>query len=408
MQYRRNTRPATSNRLLSDTPVDRASLPQNGSKKWNILHTTCSSVRDLVRSFLGICLFCLFNRASFAAFSLALVSILLLSGSSLAQDRTTYVIAVDLNNPRAVYYAANGDIYVVDSGIGGMVETATPVELAAGGGSSNVYVIDPDGTQRIFIYGLLSVIIRGTEAAGASDIIVLDDAIWLLLSQGSVLQRDNPTNPFSYALVKLNRETLRIQEFIDFYAYELENNPDGNELDSNPQDIAIGPDGTVYIADSGANTVFSWTEDDGLQVFQTWRDNPVPTSIAVGPDGDLYIGFLSPFPFLTEAAVIERWSPDGELVETFTGLTMVADVVVDEDGTIYATELGRFDLESGGPPWVPESGRVVEVTADGPVAISGGLNFPYGLAINPAGGLTVTVNAAFTEPGAGAVINIGG
>jgi sugar lactone lactonase YvrE len=339
---------------------------------------------------------------------LALSCILLLSFSVFAQNDESYVITVGLNNPRAIFYGTDGEIYVVDSGVGGMIETATPIELAAGGGSSNVYLIEPDGTQHILIYGLLSVIIRGTEAAGASDIVVTDDAVWLLLSQGSALQQNNPTNPFSYALVKLNRETLRVEEFIDFYAYELENNPDGNELDSNPQDIAIAADGTIYIADAGANTVYSWTEATGLQVFHAWGENPVPTSVAIGPDGNLYVGFLTAFPFPTEGARIEKWSTDGELLETFSDLTMVVDVVVAEDGTIYATELGQFDLEAEGSPWLPESGKVVEVTADGPVVVSEGLNFPYGLAINPSGGLTITVNSAFTEPGAGAVINVGG
>ena len=434
MQQHRIITVVASNLPFLNSPGHRTSLQQDGCKKREPLRTMRSSFRDLFRYFLEFACFCLFysqlasshppkvklKQPSFLTdqfwnggayrigLSLAAACVLILSGTSFAQDGASYVITIGLNNPRAVYYAADGDIYVVDSGTGGMVETATPIELAVGGGSSNVYVIDSDGTQRILIYGLLSVIIRGTEAAGASDIIVLDDTIWLLLSQGSNLQQNNPTNPFSYALVKLDRETLRLQEFIDFYAYELENNPDANEIDSNPQDLAIGPDGTVYIADSGANTVYSWTEDSGLQVFHTWSGNPMPTSVAVGQGGDLYIGFLSAFPFIEESAVIERWSTDGELVETFSGLTLVDDVVVDEDGTIYATELGRFDLEARGTPWLPESGRVVEVTADGPVAISEGLNFPYGLVINPAGGLTVTVNSAFTEPGAGAVINIGG
>ena len=338
----------------------------------------------------------------------AMVCMLLLSVNVFAQDDDSYVITVGLNNPRAVFYGEDGEIYVVDSGAGGNTETATPVDLAAGGGSSNVYVIEPDGTQTILIYGLLSVIIRGTEAIGASDIIVTDEGIWLLLSQGSVLQENNPTNPFSYALIKLNRETLRLEEFIDFYAYEIANNPDGNEVDSNPQDIALADDGTIYVADSGANTVYRWTEDTGLEPFNTWDDNPVPTSVDIGPDGNLYVGFLTGFPFPPEGARIEKWSKDGELLETFAGLTMVVEVVVAEDGSIYAVELGEFDLESGGPPWVPESGRVIEVTADGPVVVADGLNFPYGLAINPAGGFTVTVNSAFTEPGAGAVINVGG
>jgi len=52
--------------------------------------------------------------------------------------------------------------------------------------------------------------------------------------------------------------------------YELANATDGlAESLSNPTDLVWDSSGTMFINDTGTNTVFTWTETDGLQVFHT-------------------------------------------------------------------------------------------------------------------------------------------
>jgi hypothetical protein len=145
----------------------------------------------------------------------------------------------------------------------------------------------------------------------------------------------------------------------------------------------------------------------GLLPFATWDidDNPVPTSLDFGPDGDLYVGFLSGFPFAAEGSRIERWSPNGELVETYEGLTLVTDVLVDDEGVIYAVEHAAGFGDRG---FIPDSGRVVIVTpGSGITPVLEGLRTPYGLAQGPAGRLVVSVATADAS-GTGMVIAVEG
>lgn len=185
-------------------------------------------------------------------------------------------------------------------------------------------------------------------------------------------------------------------------SYEAANNPDGNEIDSNPTDVAVTADGNVLYIDAGANSLFQLV-DGSPELIVSWSENSVPDSLAITAEGDIYVGFLSPAPFIPGSAKVEHWS-GGELVNTYEGLTMVVDVFVDADGNVYAVELAQGLGEQG---FVPDSGRVVMLGMEGNTAIAEGLNFPYGMAQTPDGELVVAINSAFSVPGSGAIIVVG-
>jgi hypothetical protein len=215
------------------------------------------------------------------------------------------------------------------------------------------------------------------------------------------------------SLVEIDRATGELKQAVDLSAYEQENNPDSSqERVSNPADLALAPDGKLYIADASGNTVLLWTADTGLQLFASWpvTDSPddpqaVPTGVAVGPDGDVYISFLSGFPFPRNGARIERYSADGTLKETYADLTLVTDVLVTDDGTVYAVEMADGFGDAG---YNANSGRVIKIVDGVEAPVLEGLNYPYGLAQNADGALFVTVNSAFLPPDSGAVIPVGG
>jgi hypothetical protein len=328
---------------------------------------------------------------------LLLLLIVSLPGLSLlAQDDEA--IASGLVGPRHITYADDGTLYIVEAGSGGDVEAEGAFGPVTVGQTGRLSSVSPEGEQTVLVENLVSMD-GGSRGAMAS--LVTDDAIWLALGEGPV------ELPFEDALVmsvvELDRETLETRQVIDVFAAEEAENPDGDIALSNPSDLALAEDGTLYIADASANTVWTWTEADGLQVFASWSmdDNPVPTTVALGPDGNVYVGFLTGFPFPTGESRVEVYSPEGELVETFEGLTMVTDLLVADDGTVYAVQMADSFGDQG---FTPESGSVVTVSADGVEPVAEGLNFPYGLAMSPDGGLVVSVNAAFGEPDSGMVI----
>lgn len=305
--------------------------------------------------------------------------LLLLIVPVFAQDDA---VVSGLVNPRGITFDADGNLYVVEAGNGGSLTVEGPFGPTDAGGTGQVTRVSPDGEAEAIIMNLGSM--TAGNPRGAQDFLVTEDSYWLLLGENS------RSFPFSNALVELDKETLRVKTYVDLLTIELEQDPDGNPNgESNPTSFAVAPDGTVYIANAGCNCLLSWTREGGVQVAAAWpfdTDNPVPTSVAVGPDGDIYVGFLTGFPFPEGGSRIERWS-GGALKQSYTGLTAVVDVLVTADGAIYATEFGVFN--NG---WSP--GRVVMVTESAITPLLEGLNAPWGLALDPAGGLFVSVGAA--------------
>jgi hypothetical protein len=329
------------------------------------------------------------------------------SFSALALDDET--LASGLNNPRHITFGPDGVLYIAEAGSGGETDVAGPFGPAKAGLSAQISAILPDGQQVVIVPELVSMDVGFGQIEGPMAVLVTEETYWVVLGQGP--RDDTFGGAVVEAVVELDRETLETRRVIDLRAFEEENNPDqADEVVANPADLAAAPDGTLYIADASANAVLRWTAEDGLELFAAWPvsdDAPsaVPTAVAVGPDGDLYVGFLSGFPFPAGGARIERYNAGGELQQTYDGLTLVTDVLVAADGSLYAVELASGFGDTG---YNPASGRIVRVADGGLEVIAEGLNFPYGLAMDAEGSLYVTVDSAFAAPDSGRVIRLGG
>ena len=309
-----------------------------------------------------------------------------------AQEDLT-VIADGLTNPRNMSYDSEGNLYVALAGDAGTLIADSGDEYGATG---QVVQIGEDGSVDVLVRGLIS--IPAGSPRGVHDVQVTDESIWIVLGDTSDL-----SIPFTHALVELDRETRRVKTWVDLLGLELAEDPDGNPNgESNGVDFDIADDGSILIANASCNCLMQWTRDAGLSIVAAWpheTDNPVPTSVEVGPDGDIYVGFLTGFPFPEGGARIERWS-NGELAETFDGLTAVSGLLVTDDGTIYASEYGVFNQG-----WGP--GRVVTVSADGITPVLENVTQPFGLVQAPDGSILVALGAAAGE-GQGSIVVLPG
>jgi sugar lactone lactonase YvrE len=334
-----------------------------------------------------------------------MVVVSLLSFTSVFAQDEMMEIATGLNSPRHLFYGEDGSLYIAEAGQGGETEGEGPFGAVTYGETSQFSVVSPEGEQSVLIPGLISMNAGFGQIEGAMAIYVTETSYWAVLGLGL---KEAPEGQYVEALVEYDRETMEVKQAVDLRAFETENNPDeSDEIVSNPADIAVDADGKVYIADASANTVLTWTPDDGVQLFAAWPvvdSSAVPTSVAIGPDGDVYVGFLSGFPFPAGGARIERYAADGTLKQTYEGLTLVTDVLVTAEGAIYAVQFADGFGDAG---YNAGTGSVVMVSEDGLETIAGELNFPYGIALSPDGTLAVSVESFGVAPDSGKVISLG-
>jgi len=333
---------------------------------------------------------------------LGLVSLLLFSVPLAAQD--DIVIASGLTYPRGIAYDADGNLWVAEAGTGGTTQLEGTDEFGqpiSAGATADVLMISPDGTVTVVLPNLPS---YSGGPLGVQRVLPTENGLWLVMSEGPGI------SPFNTAVVQLEKvvygenEIYRVRNFIDLLAYEIANNPDTTEeVYSNPNDIDIAPDGTVYILDTGANTLYSWAEDSGLTVFKTWDTNPVPVGFDFAEDGTVWVAFLGQG-IATEAGSVKHYSADGsEELASFDGYTAVTDVLVASDGSIYFAELAGFG--PGGPQDILP-GTISRIVEGEVTAVAEGLNFPFALAEAPDGGIVASVGSVFVAAGDGSIIRL--
>jgi RHS repeat-associated protein len=185
----------------------------------------------------------------------------------------------------------------------------------------------------------------------------------------------------------------------------------------NPIRLAVAPDGSLYIADYPNNRIrrvgpdgiistvagtgtFGFSGDGGPATAATLSS---PTGVAVGPDGSVYFadsqahrirrvgrdGIITTV--VGTPAVVAGYNGDG-IPATAAFLSFPQDVWVSRDGTIYIADLFNYRIRR-----VTPDGIITTIAGDGNAgfagdggpAAAGRFNEPRALAVGPAGDLYV-------------------
>lgn len=334
--------------------------------------------------------------------------------------QTPEVVAEGFNGPMGVLVAPGGDVWVVDSGMGGdrELETVSPEGepiTARVGDTARIVRVSPDGLQTEV--ATMPSILMGQEATGGARLALVEGAVYV--TNGVWSEAAGPeAMPLTAVVARLRHGALTT--VADLWAFENAENPDGFVREAHPYGLTAGPDGMLYVADAGANTLLRVDPRGGeVTLLATFgglpgpmpnpgrgganESDPVPTGVVVGEDGTLYVSLLPGFPFIPGSAKVVAVSGDGSVSDYAGGLTMITDLRAGPDGALYAVSLGEFGEQ--GP--TPNTGALVRIENGETETVLDGLSFPTSVAFAADGAAYLTLNG-IGAPGSGQLVRVAG
>lgn len=287
-------------------------------------------------------------------------------------------IATGFAGPTHVAVAPNGDVLVADGFLG------------------SVHRVDAQ-TRQVTELASMPAFTPGIEVRG--------QAVYFTASTEP--EQGNPQGSTALMRVTPGGQVSQVADLLAWELAHNPDGQPQNDQDavSNPYGVLALP-GRVIVADAAANDLVEIRADGTMRtltVFPVSRAgdcataenngvpnggcDPVPTDLALGPDGFLYVSGLGAE---VEGFVwkVNAWT--GEIVDTMGGLPPLTGVAVADDGTVFAASLftGQvFRFGQGGVTTASVPGPAGLDWADG-VLYAGSLDFGGGpgsvLAIRPA------------------------
>ncbi|MDQ2683837.1 MAG: ScyD/ScyE family protein [Chloroflexota bacterium] len=326
------------------------------------------------------------------------------------------VVAEGLWNPTNMAFGEDGTLYIAESGVsGGGAPDSEPATPLADGSlppappalvAGQITAVAPDGTVSVLAEGLGSV--AGIDAVGGT--------LYISAGGGSVAAGFQP-NPVENIISTVDIATGAVTPLVELGSYEVENNPDGTDVNPNLYGLVVTEDGTLYVADAGGNTIYS--VDTATGDFSLFAVVPnldeitggtptaesrqtVPTAVVVSPEGELQVSLLSE---VWTGPSLLTFSEDGSWTAENVTFSFATNIAYGPDGLLYVAQL----IDDGTNQESP--GSVRRVTADGTLEpVVEGLFFPHGIAFDADGNLYVTIASIISGPDApmGQVIRIDG
>lgn len=344
------------------------------------------------------------------------------------------VVADGLLNPRFIAVGPDGSLYITESGVGGdevlLPPNAEGTPTAVGtpgaatedsverGYTGQITKVAPDGTQSVFVSGLMSYSV-GIGPAG----ITMGEGELFFSIGGTGLAGGVDPLPEENTINRVNLESGEVTQIAELSTYEVENNPDGQNINPNIHEIELDFDGRLVVCDQGGNTIYAVDPADGaievLTVIPPLGQLPggegitgdnatrqsMPTSLVLGNDSK-QIGLLS-YAWPPNVPSVLSLGADGSLTGIAGGLTFLVGLTYGRDGSLIGSQLFGPPNESG----QFALGSVVRIFGDGTVQpVLENVLMPYGTAFDASGNLYVAVQSLIStaDTPAGMVIRIDG
>ncbi len=353
-------------------------------------------------------------------------------GSSVkAADFDFEVLASGLDNPRGITFGPDGALYVTEAGRGGTGPCTPPpsgtqgiLDIPPCYGQTGAITRIQNGKPKRVVTGLPSLASNGISAYGPQDIAFdwTGNPYVIIGFTGDPNLRSSVIGNSDFAQLiafnKFNRGNKGASwtRVADLGAYEAANNPDGEDVVSNPYAFLI-QNGKAFIVDAGANDLLNVRlNGSGLAVQSVFNTRSiadpasganiplqsVPTSIAIGPDRALYVGEFTGSPYPAGGARIYRINFNNQSEVYLDGFTNIVDLAFDSKGNLYVLEFSANSIATR-----DLTGALTRVSPDGTrttIPTGSILQGPTALALGNDGAIYVA-NKGF-QPGEGEIVRI--
>ena len=307
--------------------------------------------------------------------------------------------ATGLNQPRGMAFDDAGNLLVTEAGV--VDNQADAIVSPLTNHTGRVLRIAPNGSAIPLVTGLPFTNYAVAGDVGATDIVVLPDAVYVLTGEGY-------DDALSRAVLRVvpNESPQRVANLLSF---AFGTTPVADQLaagavPSNPFAMVAGPDdATFYVTDGASGLVVSVTHEGTMRVFATIPGMAPLTGLAFGPDGRLYVVMLSTLPVIRGGGAVWAAAVDGALTRAIDNLTLPIDVAFDSSGTMFVLEFS----DGVGRLYAPDRGRLLRIDSDGTrTVVLDELNYPTSMTFSDQGDLYIALAGAFSAPGEGEIIKV--
>ena len=271
---------------------------------------------------------------------------------------TATPFAQNLVKPIGLSVGSRGQLWVSESG--------------TGQNDARISLVTASGQVYPALTGFASVLANGT-AEGISHVLY-DDGTLYVLEGGTGKLYTVDVSTFQPGDPPRTAQSLPSEDIGTFVRAQRLTDP----VNTNLYNLTFGPDGHLYIVDSGANAIIKrHSATKALSVFAripnvTANQDAVPTGIVY--DGRRFlVSTLSGGPFTKGSANIYQVDPAGNVSIYKSGFTTLTDIVLSVNYQPIVTEYGQFAFSPPPPGFVPRSGRIANA---GGTALLEGLDRP--------------------------------